>query len=102
MARRQMNGHAARGREPIPVAGLWRALGLTLASAVVWGVAHVSAGRKAAGFELMGVMALLVAGLGTAALAFQEKLKQILVQGVSLNVITVGILALALVWASIV
>ncbi|WP_433180888.1 LCP family protein [Actinoallomurus sp. CA-150999] len=97
MARRQ-----GWGREPDPVAGLWRALGLTLASAVVWGVAHVSAGRRAAGFTLMGVLALLVGGGATAALAFQEKLKQIAVQGVWLNVITVGILALALAWASVI
>ncbi|GAA4637913.1 hypothetical protein GCM10023196_093590 [Actinoallomurus vinaceus] len=97
MARRQ-----GWEREPIPVAGLWRALGLTLASAVVWGVAHVAAGRRATGFTLMGVLVLLLGGSATAALAFQEKLKQIAVQGVWLNVITVAILALALAWASIV
>ncbi|MFL6051643.1 MAG: LCP family protein [Actinoallomurus sp.] len=97
MARRQLGG-----REPVPVAGLWRALGLTLASAVVWGVAHVAAGRRAAGFTLMGILALLIAGGATAALAFQDKLKQIAVQGTWLNVITVAILALALAWASIV
>jgi hypothetical protein len=97
MARRQ-----GGGREPIPVAGLWRALGLTAASAVVWGVAHVAAGRRAAGFTLMGVLVLLLGGAATMALAFQEKLKQIVVQGVWLNVITVAILALALAWASIV
>jgi LCP family protein required for cell wall assembly len=97
MARRQHGG-----REPVPVSGLWRALGLTLASAVVWGVAHVAAGRRAAGFTLMGILALLIAGSATAALAFQDKLKQIAVQGTWLNVITVAILALALAWASIV
>ncbi|MCO6006803.1 LCP family protein [Actinoallomurus purpureus] len=97
MARRQGAGH-----RPNPVAGLWRALGLTAASAVVWGVAHVAAGRRAAGFTLMGVLALLLGGAATMALAFQEKLKQIAVQGVWLNVITVGILVLALAWASIV
>ncbi|GAA0355307.1 LCP family protein [Actinoallomurus spadix] len=90
------------GREPVPVAGLWRALGLTLASAVVWGVAHVAAGRRAAGFTLMGVLALLLGGAATLGLAFQEKLKQIAVQGTWLNVITVAILVLALAWAAII
>jgi hypothetical protein len=97
MARSQAGGY-----RPVPAAGLWRALGLTLASAVVWGVAHVAAGRRVAGFTLMGVLALLVGGAATAALAFQDKLKQIAVQGTWLNVITAAILALALTWASIV
>ncbi|MCO6006802.1 LCP family protein [Actinoallomurus purpureus] len=92
----------AGGHRPNPVAGLWRALGLTAASAVVWGVAHVAAGRRASGFTLMGILGLLIAGAATAVLGFQEKLKQIAVQGVWLNVITVGILVLALAWASIV
>jgi LCP family protein required for cell wall assembly len=102
MARRQAGGRAARGREPIPVAGLWRALGLTVASAVVWGVAHLSAGRRAAGFSLMALLALIVFGTATAALLFQQRLKQIAVQHTWLDGITVGILVLALVWAAIV
>ena len=102
MARRQVGGRAVRGREPIPVAGLWRALGLTVASAFVWGVAHVSAGRRLAGFTLMSLLALLVAGTATAALAFQDRLKQMVVQNFWLDVITAGILVLALVWASVI
>ncbi len=102
MAPRHYEGPAARRREPIPVAGLWRALGLTVASAVIWGVAHVSSGRRAVGFALMGLLATLVLGGGAAALAFQEKLKQLVVQGFWLNVFIVGILGLAVVWALIV
>lgn len=102
MASRQYGGRVVSGREPIPVAGLWRALGLTLASAVVWGIAHVSAGRRAAGFALMGLLALLIFGGATSALVFQEDLKQIAVQNSWLDAITVGILILALVWGSIV
>jgi LCP family protein required for cell wall assembly len=102
MASRQYGGRAVNGREPIPVAGLWRALGLTLASAVIWGIAHVWAGRRGVGFALMGLLALLVFGGATAALAFQNDLKQIAVQNSWLNAITVGILVLALVWGSIV
>jgi LCP family protein required for cell wall assembly len=102
MARRQSDVRAVSGRDPIPVAGLWRALGLTAASAVVWGVAHVWAGRRAAGFSLMGVLAFLVFGTAISALAFQEQLKQIVVQHTYLDVITAGILILALVWGAIV
>jgi polyisoprenyl-teichoic acid--peptidoglycan teichoic acid transferase len=90
------------GRPPVPIAGLWRALGLTLASAVVWGVAHLAAGRRAAGFSLMALLGLLVFGAATAALAFQERLKQMVVQGAWLNAIAAGILLLAVVWALIV
>ncbi|WP_329242525.1 LCP family protein [Actinoallomurus sp. NBC_01490] len=102
MASRQYGGRAVNGREPIPVAGLWRALGLTVASAVVWGIAHIWAGRRAVGFTLMGLLAVLVFGTVTAALAFQDKLKQMVVQDTWLNVIIAGILILAVAWAVIV
>ncbi|GAB2806441.1 hypothetical protein GCM10027176_09330 [Actinoallomurus bryophytorum] len=102
MAPRQYGGRAVNGREPIPVAGLWRALGLTVASSFVWGVAHVTAGRRAVGFSLMGLLAVLIFGTATAALAFQDRLKQMVVQGFWLNVIIAGILVLAVVWALIV
>jgi LCP family protein required for cell wall assembly len=102
MAPRQYGGRAVNGREPIPVAGLWRALGLTVASAFVWGVAHITAGRRAVGFSLMGLLAVLIFGTATAALAFQDRLKQMVVQGFWLNVIIAGILVLAVVWALIV
>jgi hypothetical protein len=84
------------------VAGLWQALGLTIASAVVWGVAHVWAGRRVAGFTLMGLLGVLVVGAATAALAFQGFLKQIVVQHAWLDAITVGILVLAVVWGVVV
>ena len=87
---------------PIPVAGLWRALGLTAASAVVWGVAHITAGRRAVGFSLMGLLAVLILASATAALAFQDRLKQMVVQGFWLNVFIAGIIVLAIGWALIV
>jgi LCP family protein required for cell wall assembly len=102
MARRLDGGRPVSGREPIPIAGLWRALGLTVASSFVWGLAHVWAGRRAVGFSLMGLLALLVFGSAAAGLAFQEKLKQLVVQGFWLNIIIAGILVLAVVWALIV
>ncbi|MDN3352455.1 LCP family protein [Actinomadura sp. DC4] len=102
MARRLDGGRAVSRREPIPIAGLWRALGLTVASSFVWGVAHIWAGRRAVGFSLMGLLAVIIFGAATAGLAFQEKLKQLVVQGFWLNVIIAGILVLAVVWALIV
>jgi polyisoprenyl-teichoic acid--peptidoglycan teichoic acid transferase len=102
MATRQYSRRAVNGRKPIPVAGLWRALGLTVASAVVWGVAHISAGRRAVGFTLMALLGLLVFGTATVALAFQDTLKQIVVQGSWLTAIAASILVLAIVWAVIV
>src|SRR3569833_568092 len=102
MARRMDGGRAVNSRQPIPIAGLWRALGLTVASSFVWGLAHVWAGRRAVGFSLMGLLAAIVFGAATAGLAFQEKLKQLVVQGFWLNIIIAGILSLAVVWALIV
>ncbi|GAB2824670.1 hypothetical protein GCM10027176_31490 [Actinoallomurus bryophytorum] len=106
MAPRQHGRQTAYGRRPNPnpnpIAGLWRALGLTAASAVVWGLAHVTVGRRAVGFSLMGLLAVLIFGTATAALAFQDRLKQMVVQGFWLNVFIAGILVLAAVWALVV
>ncbi len=102
MAGRQYGARAVNGREPVPVAGLWRALGLTVASSFIWGIAHIWAGRRAVGFTLMGLLALLVFGGAAAAFAFQDDLKQMAVQSSWLDAVTVGILVLALVWGSIV
>ncbi|MEV0406920.1 LCP family protein [Actinoallomurus sp. NPDC050550] len=102
MALRQAERPVVSGRGPVPVAGLWRALGLTMASVFVWGVAHVAAGRRLAGTALMGLYGALVSAAVMAVLLFQEKLKQIAVQHTWLGVITIGILALALTWALII
>jgi hypothetical protein len=59
----QVGSPAAAPRTPAPVTGLWRALGLTVASALVWGVAHVRAGRRAAGFLSHHLAKLKLAGL---------------------------------------
>ncbi|HEY7486798.1 MAG TPA: LCP family protein [Streptosporangiaceae bacterium] len=107
-ARRPASRRSARRQAPrsrggrVPVRGLWRALGLTVASMVVWGVAHVAAGRRLAGFSLMTLLALLVGGGATVAIGFQRSLMPIAVQRVWLDALTVGILALALLWSAIV
>ncbi|MCO5992847.1 LCP family glycopolymer transferase [Actinoallomurus rhizosphaericola] len=82
--------------------GLLNALGLTVASAVVWGIAHLWAGRRVAGVLLMGLFAILVGGGVFVALRYQHDLKQIAVQRDWLEGITGGILALALLWAGVV
>jgi polyisoprenyl-teichoic acid--peptidoglycan teichoic acid transferase len=86
--------------------GLGRALGLTFVSSLVWGVAHVSVGRRLAGFSLMALFGVLVAGTGVLAVGipagYTKNLMPIAVERVWLDGITVGILVLALVWATVV
>src|SRR3954447_17580012 len=94
MTRGQLGG---RGYEPVPVAGLWRALGLTLASAFVWGVAHIWAGRRGVGYTLLALLATLIVGTALVALVFRQDLKQVAVQHTWLDGITAGILVLALI-----
>ncbi|MFL6056276.1 MAG: LCP family protein [Actinoallomurus sp.] len=102
MALRQVDRRVVSDREPVPVAGLWRALGLTLASVFAWGLAHLWAGRRLAGVTLMGSFGGLVAAAVTAAVVFPDKLKQIAVQHTWLAGITIGLLVLALVWALVI
>jgi LCP family protein required for cell wall assembly len=85
-----------------PRGSVWHALGLTAASAVVWGVAHIAAGRRLAGFVLMTLLATMLGGLVVVVLDFRENLKQVAVERDWLAGITVGILVLALFWAAIV
>jgi LCP family protein required for cell wall assembly len=85
-----------------PEGSVWHALGLTAASTVVWGVAHVAAGRRVAGLLLMGLLVIVLGGAIVVVLDFRDDLKQIAVQSDWLAGITAGILVLALVWAAIV
>jgi LCP family protein required for cell wall assembly len=82
--------------------GLGYALGLTVASTVIWGVAHVFAGRRVVGFILMGMFVALVGGVAVVAVDFRGDLKQIAVQRDWLTGITVGIGVLAVLWAAVV
>jgi LCP family protein required for cell wall assembly len=104
-SRRGSRGETRRGSGR-PVRGAWRALGLTLASTVVWGVAHVSVGRRLAGYSLMALLGVLLAGAATLAVGvpagYARKLAPIAVEQVWLNGITAGILVLALVWSTVV
>ena len=85
-----------------PESGLGHALGLTIASAVIWGIAHVFAGRRVVGFILMGVFAVLVGGTLVAVLEFRGNVQDVAVKRDWLAGLTIGILVLALVWATVV
>jgi LCP family protein required for cell wall assembly len=85
-----------------PEGSVWHALGLTAASVVVWGVAHLAAGRRLVGFLLMALLAILIGGATIVVLDFRENLKQIAVERDWLAGITIGILVLAIIWAAIV
>jgi LCP family protein required for cell wall assembly len=94
------DGDAEPGHRPD--GSVWHALGLTVASVFVWGVAHLAAGRRLSGFLLMTLLAALLGGAIIVVLDFRENLKQIAVERDWLAGITIGILVLALVWAAIV
>lgn len=83
--------------------GLLSALGLTLASALVWGTAHLATGRRVAGALLMTIFVLLAGSAAAAALGVQrELLQQAAVRPDWLIGVAVGIIVLAVFWASVV
>jgi anionic cell wall polymer biosynthesis LytR-Cps2A-Psr (LCP) family protein len=83
--------------------GLIAALGLTLASSVIWGVAHVRAGRHVAGALLFSVLALLVAFAVIVRVGIRRQdWEQIAVHPDWLLAILIALLVLALVWITVV
>jgi LCP family protein required for cell wall assembly len=81
---------------------LQRALGLTLASAVIWGVAHLWAGRRVTGALLAAAFAATAIGLAVLATGFRRDLLDLAVQPTWLTAIIVGSLGLALIWVTVV
>jgi polyisoprenyl-teichoic acid--peptidoglycan teichoic acid transferase len=90
------------GRAAADAAGLRRALGLTLASALLWGVAHLWAGRRVAGSVLMGLYVLFAIAAVVAATVFQGGLTRLAVQTGWLITLTVALLLLGLLWVAVV
>ncbi|QXJ25726.1 LCP family protein [Actinomadura graeca] len=88
--------------EPRPRNGLGRALGLTVASTMVWGVAHLSAGRRGTGAALMTLFAALIGGAATLALGFREDVERVAVRPQQLDGVIAAIVVLALTWAAVV
>ncbi len=82
--------------------GLGAALAATLASAFVWGVAHLMAGRRVAGALLMGLFAVLVAGGVVAVVDFPHQLREVALRRDWLAGTAVALIVLAAVWAAIV
>ncbi|MFB4320455.1 LCP family protein [Actinomadura sp. 21ATH] len=93
-------GRRARSGDAEP--GLARALALTLASALVWGVAHLTTGRRLIGGLLLGAFVLLVAAAAVAGTFFRGDLMGLAVQPAWLSYIAAGILVLGLVWVTVV
>jgi LCP family protein required for cell wall assembly len=68
----------------------------------VWGIAHIWAGRRAAGFALMATYVALFGGLAILTLGFQQQLKQIAVQQSWLIILVIALIVLSAAWAAVV
>ncbi|WP_243713207.1 LCP family protein [Actinomadura sp. 6K520] len=82
--------------------GLPRALALTLASALVWGVAHLVTGRRVAGGLLLALYVALLAAVGAAGTVYRSDLLQFAVRPEVVERLSVGLLTLGVVWVFIV
>jgi LCP family protein required for cell wall assembly len=94
--------HTGQAGHADQIVGLWRALGLTLASALVWGIAHIWAGRRVAGVTLVATYVALFGGLAMLVLTSQQQLKQLVVQQFWLNTLVIGLIVLSVAWAAVV
>jgi polyisoprenyl-teichoic acid--peptidoglycan teichoic acid transferase len=82
--------------------GLGASIALTLASAVLWGVAHLAAERRKSGLALMAAHILLLASILTVFTAFSTNLLSIAVQPRWLAWLTVGLAVIALTWTGVI
>ncbi|WP_067468998.1 LCP family protein [Actinomadura macra] len=82
--------------------GLPLALALTLASALLWGVAHLATGRRLAGGLLLAAHLLIAAAVGTAFTVYRSDLVHLAVRPDALQRISAGLVALGLVWIVVV
>ncbi|MFI0370094.1 LCP family protein [Actinomadura sp. 1N219] len=82
--------------------GLPRALALTLASALVWGVAHFVAGRRVAGGVLLALYLVVAAALAGAATLYRSELPTLAVQPDMLQRLTAALVALGVLWMFVV
>ncbi|MUN41259.1 LCP family protein [Actinomadura litoris] len=89
-------GGESRGR------GLPRALALTLASALLWGVAHLSTGRRISGGLLLALYLLVAASVGTAFTVYRSDLVHLAFRPDALQRIAAGLVVLGLVWIVVV
>lgn len=82
--------------------GLPRALALTLASALVWGVAHFVTGRRIAGSLLLALYVAIAAVLAAAATVYRSDLLHLAVQPDVLQRLSAGLVALGVLWVLVV
>ncbi|WP_084516830.1 LCP family protein [Microtetraspora niveoalba] len=81
---------------------LGQALGLTLASAMVWGIGHLVAGRTRTGLALAGAYTVLLGTVFTAAIAFRSALLELAVRPSGLTGLIMTALAIGFCWSAVI
>ncbi|GAA2158769.1 LCP family protein [Actinomadura napierensis] len=89
-------------RSPGGAGGLLRTLALTLASALVWGVAHLAAGRRLAGGLLLGLWVVVAATVLVTVTVYRSSLVHLAVRPDELQGLAGGIIVLGVVWVAVV
>ncbi|MEV4073177.1 LCP family protein [Nonomuraea fuscirosea] len=77
-------------------------IALTLASTLLWGVAHLAAERRKTGLALMAAYVLMLAGVLIVFTAFSANLLSLAVQPRWLTWLTVALVAVALAWTGVI
>ncbi|GAA4052396.1 hypothetical protein GCM10022248_19530 [Nonomuraea soli] len=77
-------------------------MALTLASAVLWGVAHLVVGLRRTGLALMGAYAIVLATVITAVFGFGDRLLPLAVQPGWLTAMTIGLAVVAVTWSAVI
>ncbi|RFU37676.1 hypothetical protein DZF91_31615, partial [Actinomadura logoneensis] len=90
------------GRSSAREGGLGRALGLTLASTLVWGVAHLSTGRRRPGTALVVLFVALGAGALAWYLVYRPSLIRLAVRPDLLQTAAGGMLLVGLFWLCVI
>ncbi|QKG18379.1 LCP family protein [Actinomadura verrucosospora] len=88
-------------RSPDGEGGLPRALALTLASALVWGVAHLVAGKRIIGGLLLALWAVVAAGVAVTVTVYRSSLVHLAVRPDELQRLAAGIVVLGIVWITV-
>lgn len=81
---------------------LGSALGLTLGSAVLWGLAHLVSGRTRTGLALAALYVALLGGVLTGGTALRSTLATMAVEPRWLTALVLTALAVALLWAAVI
>ncbi|WP_235854282.1 LCP family protein [Nonomuraea aridisoli] len=82
--------------------GLGASIVLTVASTVLWGVAHIATERRKSGVALMAAYVLMLAGALTVFTAFSVNLLSLAVQPRWMTVLTVALVVIALAWITVI